>query len=467
MNARRLALTVCIVVLVAVAANIPARLSSVQAGSVVHALAAKKVCRTVTKKRNGKKIKVRVCHAVKPSPTATVTATSTLTATATATSTPTATLGPPQWTVTGDASPSLRAIDDRVQRFMEQYSVRAGSLTILKAGTIVFQHAYTWAPPGYPTTQPLSLFRVASNSKAFTSAAIYQLFSSGHLSPSQAIFPLLGITSPALSSQTPSPNINDITIQELLDHAGGWNDHLDVTAKDGTHIPGTNWDPVFGLRQISQALQLDGPPSKRDMARYMYGEPLQFVPGTQNFDSTNGASYSNFGYVLLGLAVEKVTGMSFADYVRQKVLAPIGISDVYLAHTNAAERLPNEVTYDDPATGPSVFYPKDSVQAPYPYGGGGFMTETMDSGGGLAMTSAALATFVHNYAVFGVGPRPTWGGTWWLGRSGSMPGTISLAVSRSRDIDYAYIFNSRSFPATAGFEDLYHDIDAAIDSTFP
>ena len=41
------------------------------------------------------------------------------------------------------------------------------------------------------------------------------------------------------------------------------------------------------------------------MARYMYGKPLQFVPGTQNYDTTDGNSYCNFGYLLLGMVVEK------------------------------------------------------------------------------------------------------------------------------------------------------------------
>src|SRR2546423_1652286 len=83
-------------------------------------------------------------------------------------------------------------------------------------------------------------------------------------------------------------------------------------------------DAVCSLRKIATALGLHRPPTKYDMARYMYGEPLQFDPGAQNFNTTNGNSYSNFGYLLLGLVVEERSGMPFVDFLRDHVLKPDG-----------------------------------------------------------------------------------------------------------------------------------------------
>ena len=50
------------------------------------------------------------------------------------------------------------------------------------------------------------------------------------------------------------------------------------------------------------------------------GEPLAFEPGTKN-------QYSNGGYVLLGAIIEKVTGVSYYDYVRENIFKPAGMKD--------------------------------------------------------------------------------------------------------------------------------------------
>ena len=58
--------------------------------------------------------------------------------------------------------------------------------------------------------------------------------------------------------------------------------------------------------------------------------PLTYVPG-RTFD------YLNFGYLLLGRVIERVSGMSYADYVRQHVLAPCGITDMHIAGDTLAD----------------------------------------------------------------------------------------------------------------------------------
>ena len=55
---------------------------------------------------------------------------------------------------------------------------------------------------------------------------------------------------------------------------------------------------------------------------------------------------SNFGYVLLGLVIEHVTTMSFINYV-QKIVGPLGISDVFVAGTLMSQRRPNEALAED------------------------------------------------------------------------------------------------------------------------
>jgi hypothetical protein len=55
------------------------------------------------------------------------------------------------------------------------------------------------------------------------------------------------------------------------------------------------------MRAIALALGLNHPVQKLDVAKYMYGQPLQDTPGTNS-------AYSNYGYLLLSAIVEQVTG---------------------------------------------------------------------------------------------------------------------------------------------------------------
>lgn len=372
------------------------------------------------------------------------------------------------WRATGMTSPDPSGFDAIFETFMKKYGVNAASFAVAKSGVLKYSRGYTWAPSAYMTTKPTSLFRLASVSKAFTCAAIYSLYQNNLVKKTDQVFPLLAITQPALASQTASPFINSITVQNLVDHAGGWNDHGTVTSTDGhTVVPGTNWDPIFSMRSIAQALHLNRPPNKWDIAGYMYGEPLQFKPGTQNFDTTKGASYSNLGYMLLGMVVETVTGQSYASYVRD-LMQHIGINDIYMGRTLLSRRRAGEVTYNQPGTGYTPLYPNNNVSAPLPYGGEGWLTEAMDSGGGMITSAPSLTKLAHNYAVWGIGPRPSIGSGGWWGRSGSMAGTSSFVVSRDNNVDFAFILNTRSFPGAPSNDDppsdLFNSLYAYIDS---
>ena len=223
-----------------------------------------------------------------------------------------------QWTVTGTNQypqypqyqilnpSSLTDIDEVIKDFMQHDGIRAGVLAIAKKGVIKFNHAYTWAEPGYyPPTYPDSLFRIASVSKMFTCAAIQKLYDDKLLYPNTKVFKKLGISSPAIEGQKPDDRINDIEVQHLVDHLGGWY----------RNVPNLG-DPVFAIRSIALSLKLPKQLTKMDFARYMYGQPLQFYPGKQ---PAGGDTYSNFGYVLLGMLVEKASKQNFIDFLRKEL----------------------------------------------------------------------------------------------------------------------------------------------------
>jgi CubicO group peptidase (beta-lactamase class C family) len=171
------------------------------------------------------------------------------------------------------------------------------------------------------------------------------------------------------------------------------------------------------------------------MARYMFGMPLQFAPGTKDYGSTKGASYSNFGYILLGLIVEHVSGQQYADYVRQHVLASLGIADLHLARTLASQKAADEVHYHSANLGNPSYKASSQALVPGAYGGSGFMTEAMDSGGGLMAAGSAMARFATVWASWGLGGP---GGA----RTGGMSGTVSRIQYCGGNVAFAFAFNT-------------------------
>jgi CubicO group peptidase (beta-lactamase class C family) len=342
------------------------------------------------------------------------------------------------WTMTGAPTPSLVQFDNAMKTVMQSKGVRAAALTIAKNGVVHLAHGYTWAEPGYAITQPNTLFRLASVSKAFTAAAIYTLIQAGKVHADDKVFPMLGIVpfSP-LPGQPPDPQYANITVQDLINHLGGWD------------APLANFDPVFASRTIATAMGLNTFPSKKQVASYMMGRgPLQFAPGTtpQLKDSLGNPRnpYSNFGYVMLGLVVEHFSNKQFADYVKQNVLQPLDISDVYLARTLMSQRRLNEALAEDPGLVPTALDPNSNQLLPAAYGG--FVLETMDSGGGLIASAPALAALVRHYAAWSTW-APGTAGVWLRApgsaRTGAESGARTRISSRANGIDYAFLFDTR------------------------
>lgn len=353
---------------------------------------------------------------------------------------------PRAWTRTDAVGAGYAGVHAVMRAFMQSRGVRAGQLAVRKNGVLKLSAGYTWAEPGYPGTQPNSLLRIASVSKAFTAAAIRNLVLSGQLNLDVPIFALLGITSVALPGQTRDPRINSVTVRHCVEHTGGWVRRV------------SNVDPVFRTREVARAFNLPGRASKRDVARYMYGEPLQYNPG--DAVTYNGSDrYSNFGYVLLGLVVERLAGQPFQTYLTQSVLDPIGVGgQAFVGATPRSGRRPTEVSYDDSDVGASAWNPWSDAAVPAAYGN--FLVEAMDAGGGLITTAPAVTALINKYAAWGLGGRAA--GT---ARSGSMSGSSSFAASRSNGIDWCYIINTNEIhDLAATLSKLTTDLNTAIDA---
>jgi CubicO group peptidase (beta-lactamase class C family) len=344
-----------------------------------------------------------------------------------------------RWNVAGASVDGLDGLDDAMQRLMRGHGIRSGALAVARGGKALFEHAYTRAEPEFPSLHANSPFRLASVVKAFTAALIHRLIETGALTLDTRVFGLLGLDRPPLATQRRDPRIDDITVAHLIDHRGGWDSRI------------SRFDPVFRMRDVARRLGLHIGPTKHDIARFASGEPLQFAPGSES-------RYSNLGYLLLGLAAENAAKTDYLTALRSHVTGPLGIDAVFLARTRKERRLDGEGFYDQPGSGLTPEFPDRDVLAPLPYGGGGFLTESMDSVAGLATSAGAVACLTGHYAVSGFGRRRQ-GRT--MARSGIMPGTTCFAISRADGLDVCLVLNTKNLTIDTTTLEITRILDAA------
>jgi CubicO group peptidase (beta-lactamase class C family) len=352
---------------------------------------------------------------------------------------------------TGTAVSALSSLEDEIRAWMCSNGIQALQVAVAHGGEELYSRAFS---NDGGTVEPTSLFRIASCSKAFTCAAITNLYDRTKVSSTDGVFSLLGLSA--------GGDLATITVDDLVKHAGGWVDRGGTfTDPHGNTITGSGFDPVFAIRTIGAPLS--NPPTKRDIAQYMLSQSLQFKPGAddETWRDSNGGliTYSNFGYLLLGLVVEEVSGQPYIDYVRD-LLGSEGTSDVHVARMLGGALNGREMTYlDSGAWAPSALEPHASVNAPLPYGGAGFVTELMDSGGGLMTTASNLARFSSNHATWGTGGRAPGNA-----REGWMSGTTAWMESRDANaLDFAWITNQALSPSSV-VDDLAGKMRAAVDS---
>jgi N-acyl-D-amino-acid deacylase len=270
--------------------------------------------------------------------------------------------------ITGQPVPELAAFDEVIQQSIARWGLAGGALALSKDGRLVFNRGYGLADVAANRPfEPGSLCRIASDTKPITAVAVVRLIEDGRLSLDDRAFRLLPDLHPPANASI-DPRLDDITIQHLLQHTGGWDS---AQSFDPQYPPFTFW--------TAGVLGVEAPPSAGQIIRFMLARPLDFAPGSRY-------AYSNFGYNVLGRIIERRSGMSYGDYVQQEVLAPAGITSMRLGRTRLEERATGEVSYvslpDQPPV-PSVFPGVGYV----PLADGGYYLEALDAHGGWIGTA--------------------------------------------------------------------------------
>jgi N-acyl-D-amino-acid deacylase len=204
-------------------------------------------------------------------------------------------------------------------------------------------------------------------SKPVTAVATLALVEDGLLDLEERAFDILDHIEP-VGGETIDSRYREITVRQLLHHSGGG---------------GTNGDQMHRFGEIAERLGTSGPLVCTDVIRYALGVlPLAFEPGTKY-------AYSNFGYCMLGRIIEEKSGQSYEEYVKERVLTPMGITRMQIGGTLLQDRVEGEVRYywsPKPKIWPSMF-PEGPRQVPLQYGGisvplydapGGWIGSTID-----------------------------------------------------------------------------------------
>jgi len=186
---------------------------------------------------------------------------------------------------------ALKAMEARAQEMVGRDKYM-GAVLIEDHGRILFEKA--WGYGDREAKIPLKVtdkFRLGSMDKMFTAVATLQLVEQGKLS-------LDGTVGRYLPNYPNKEIADKVTIRMLLTHTGGTGD-------------------IFGDDFDKHRLEL------KTLADYvkLYGaRGPEFPPGSKS-------SYSNYGFILLGVIIGKVSGEDYYDYVRDHIFKPAGMTD--------------------------------------------------------------------------------------------------------------------------------------------
>jgi len=190
---------------------------------------------------------------------------------------------------------------DELMKLHHDYGLFNGSVLVAEAGKVIYKKGIglanmEWNIPNMPDTK----FRIGSITKQFTSMLILQLVEQGKIKLDGKISEYL----PYYRKDTGEK----VTIHQLLIHTSG--------------IPSYTSLPKF-MSEVSR----DPYPVDEFIKKYCSGD-LEFEPGSKFV-------YNNSGYFLLGAVIEEVTGKTYEEVLKQRILDPLGMKNTGYDHHNA------------------------------------------------------------------------------------------------------------------------------------
>jgi CubicO group peptidase (beta-lactamase class C family) len=193
--------------------------------------------------------------------------------------------------------------DAYVKRVMQTFTVPGLSVAIVKDGKVVLAKGYGVRRMGSPElVDAHTRFGIASNTKLFTATALAILVEEGKVEWDKPVTDYL----PAFALSDPYVT-HEMTVRDLLVHRSG----LGLGAGDLLWWPPSTYD-------------------RQEIARR-----LRYIPLATSFRSAY--AYDNVLYLVAGELIQSVTGKTWEEFVRSRILAKIGMTDSDVRHSGAAE----------------------------------------------------------------------------------------------------------------------------------
>jgi CubicO group peptidase (beta-lactamase class C family) len=307
-----------------------------------------------------------------------------------------------------------------------------GSLVIAKDGTVLYARSIGYGQINGTEKRPLTAankFRIGSITKMFTASMILQLIEEGKLKPTDTLdkfFPQV-------------PNAKKITIVQILWHRSG--------------IPNVRRE------QNSQGNANTLPITRDEMLALI-------VKATPDFEPDTKYSYSNSGYQLLGLILEKVTGKPYGEVLRTRITSKIGLNDTYVATGNIDVSKNEALTYMNfgdgwkpvPETHPSILFSAGAIVST-PNDLAKFIQALFD-GKIVSKESVDQMKMIRNGELSGMEPFTFAGKTFYGHTGGADNYGAWLAYLPEEKLAVAYTTNAKVYPVRDimnGIMDIYYN----------
>ncbi|MCT4598996.1 MAG: beta-lactamase family protein [Vallitalea sp.] len=194
-------------------------------------------------------------------------------------------------------------LKNRLEKLQEKESFKnfSGVILIKKDEEVLYSNSFSYANRNFNIPNTIDTrFRIASVSKMFTAVAILQLIEKGLLDFDSSIVEVLQLQQSNISK--------DINIHHLLTHTSGIADYYDEEAGDEEWEKMWSETPIYNIRTLEDYLNL-----------FIDLEPIS-KPGEK-------FQYNNGGYILLGLVIEKLSGVSYYDYIINNIFDKVNMKD--------------------------------------------------------------------------------------------------------------------------------------------
>jgi len=205
---------------------------------------------------------------------------------------------------------------EQVDALFAPYANTPGAaVAVVRDGKVLFMKGYGLADVAAKTPiTPDTVFDLASDSKAFTAAAVLLTAQDEKLeldSPLSTVFPDF------------QGDAKAITIRQLLNHTSGLDDYLQVLAENGRVAR-------ISMLPSSTKPRADEPTAAEVVQLLAKEKSLEFTPGSC-------FEYSNSGYVVLGQVVEKVSGRRLSEFLGERIFKKLGMSHTVLVDERRQE----------------------------------------------------------------------------------------------------------------------------------